>query len=102
MDDDDFYCDWDDIMTRPDPEHFSEGGTAVTNFSEHMRPVYVEAVKRYGKSFMRVAQHPYGGVPQNYGGALHCDAGFQDLSRFWEIFEQVKADMGLSELSLHR
>lgn len=99
---DDYYDDaWEYFMERPDPEHFSEGGTAVTNFQEHMRHVYIEAAKRFGKDYLRVAQKPYGHCPKSYGGSLHCDAGFRDLSDFWRIFEKVKAELGASELSPH-
>lgn len=77
-----------------DPTHWTNGGTGVTNFTEDMRPVYVEAVKRYGDKRLRVHAKSFGKGNQNYGGSLHNHGERKDLSDFWDIFDKVRTEMG--------
>lgn len=84
--------------------HVLDGGTGVTNFSLHMMECYIEAVQRYGDKNLVVSDSPFGACATNCG-SLHDLARFsgrggQGLSPFWKIFDDVKKEMGLSELDI--
>ena len=88
-----------DFEVPRDMNHWTNGGTFVTNFQETMRPAYVEAVRRYADANLRVADKADGAWP-GYGGALHyVDPKKRDpergLSDFWAVFEKVRKEMGL-------
>lgn len=72
--------------------HFLQGGTFVTNFSEVVRPVYVEAVRRFGDATLFVADKPSHHM-HGPGGSLHMLKRHYDLSDFWRVFDQVKKDL---------
>jgi hypothetical protein len=81
-------------MTQTINRHWCEGGTALTNFAEDMRPVYTEAVKRYGDPTFIVEAQSTPAAPYNYGGSLHwLGAGPNaNASAFWAVFDQVKQE----------
>ena len=88
--DDVFYSDiYDDIPS------FDEDG--LTNFDASERPIYEEAIRRYGDDslYIGVAMPPMGShVPLAGDLALRRDRSIKtgDLSPFWRIFEQVRAE----------
>lgn len=73
----------------------------VTNFQEHLRPIYAEAVKRFGKEGLVLKQESY--KIEGYGGSLWCYAPL-DLTEFWTIFDRVKERGALTVLNggLHK
>lgn len=71
--------------------HWQQGGTGVTNFSEHMRPIYVEAVRRFGDANLVVHPHAFAPCKPTYGGSLHCFR-MGDLSAFWQVYDHVKEE----------
>jgi hypothetical protein len=73
-------------------EHWTNGGTGVTNFSEDMRACYVEAVRRHGDPNVRVHAKSFG-ANKDYGGSLHNHGTRKDLSDFWDTFYKVKKEM---------
>ena len=78
-------------------QHFREGGTAVTNFPPKDRPIYEEAIKRYGDPNIQIKDTPFGYHYFEGDFSLHnfgpsfIDGG-EGLGQFWRIFEQVKEE----------
>jgi hypothetical protein len=83
----------DGFDVNPCATHWTNGGTGVTNFTEDMRPVYVEAVKRHGDPDIRVHEKSFGAGNENYGGSLHNHGKRKDLSPFWDVFDAVKKEL---------
>lgn len=79
---------------HPLQEHWTNGGTGVTNFTEDRRAVYVEAVRRHGDPDLWVAPHAFGSGNEGYGGSLHCKVN-KPLSDYWRTHEQVAKEMGM-------
>jgi hypothetical protein len=77
-------------------KHWTQGGTALTNFAFNRMPVFFEAVKRYGSVEYQVALQSFPPCPSNYGGSLHY-FGTGDCSPFWKFFEEVDAELNNTE-----
>lgn len=79
--------------------HFSSGGTGITNFSPKQLPIYQEAIRRSGYSgVLEVQYRPMGGNPHAFPSdySLHyVNKGIASLnvpwglSPFWRVFDAV-------------
>lgn len=78
-----------DSFAFPSPpgDHFSNGGTLVTNYDENRHPVYVEALKRHGDRDLYLGPGTNG-----YAHGLHCKK-HKDLSAFWRTHRVVDEAM---------
>ena len=65
----------------------------LTNFSEQYRPIYLEAVKRYGSNYFVVQDDPEYPMSHGEGGSLLYLGPSKDLSDFWRVFDAVEAEM---------
>lgn len=71
-----------------------DGGDALTNFTPDQRPIYEEAIARYGDGSLYIGKPTREGLPnwfalrQRGRRSDNC----QDLSAFWRVFEAVKAE----------
>ena len=72
--------------------HWTRGGTGVTNFDADMLPVYQEAILRYGDPDLRI--HNKRLADEREGFSLHIHSRKRDLSAFWEVFRQVEGEQG--------
>lgn len=63
----------------------------LTNFNKEQRPLYEEAIRRYGKGDVFITDDAYwnNGVRDDSMCALRC-AVDKDYSEFWRAFELVK------------
>jgi hypothetical protein len=79
-------------------EHWTKGGTGVTNFQLDRMEVYIEAVQRYGDRNLVVSDTSFGKYP-NYGGSLHDLLKVENrpwprrLSDFWDLFAEVEKEL---------
>ena len=74
-------------------KHWTEGGTAITNFPEEDFPIYIEAIQRFGDNDLIVSDQPFGPMRGMPGGSLHDLSRLCSLSPFWKVFEQVHREM---------
>jgi hypothetical protein len=82
-------------------KHWTEGGTAITNFGEECFPLYIEAIERFGDKNLVVSDERYGSSRgKQPGGSLHDlrgAAGLDDFSAFGRILEQVVREFARGE-----
>lgn len=80
-----------------DSEHWSNGGTGLTNFAGHQFPIYIETAKRCGvEGFIVSSTRMLGRGRDHEGGSLHYvgDANRGEAcSAYWAEFEKVKEEM---------
>jgi len=73
-------------------EHWTNGGTGVTNFGEEEFNLYLETVEEFGDPNIVVSQERFGwtwGVMP--GGSLHhLTKKPGNLSEFWRFFDRIK------------
>jgi hypothetical protein len=82
-------------------DDFSHYGDALTNFDVRQKPIYEEAIKRYGDAMFYIGepitwksrQPPYECLALRYRGPRG------DLSEFWRAFERVKAEHAAASLA---
>ena len=75
-------------------EHFSRGGTGITNFDIEDLGIYQEAIRRSGDTSLFIQQSPMSGsATANPCCSLHSNQR-KDRSEFWAIYRQVAAEMG--------
>lgn len=66
----------------------------ITNFDKKEEIIYREAVKRYGLNTLYVDSNAYvNGVKDDSMSALRCNDIIRDLTKFWEIFNDVKHNL---------
>lgn len=70
--------------------HWTDGGNAVTNFSIERFHIYREAIRRHGSEDLYIGKPTSRGSPEWF--ALRTRNPGADLSRFWLVFDQVKAE----------
>lgn len=69
--------------------HWSEGGTAVTNFGEDQVGKYLKAIEKYGDSSLFVGHPTSKGFISDF--ALRRSGRMRgDLSAFWRIFDSIE------------
>lgn len=77
-------------------EHWTNGGTAVTNFHATDRPIYQIAIARYkGLHKLWIENIPMPPLkPDGEHNCLHCSfaAEEKDLTDFWKLMEQIKKE----------
>lgn len=83
-----------------DSEHWTNGGTWLTNFPQEHMDVYLEAARRFGNPAYVVSSTRMLGRGRNFpGGSLHYvsnDARFcPDSSDFWRVWDDVAKEMGV-------
>lgn len=81
-----------------DSEHWTNGGTGLTNFPPHQFPIYIEAAKRCGVEGFIVSSTRMLGRGRNAdeGGSLHYvgdGVRGEAASAYWDEFAKVKAEM---------
>lgn len=82
--------------------HFSNGGTGITNFSPKQLPIYQEAIRRSGYSgVLEVQYRPMAGNPHAFPSDYSLHYVSKDtaslnvpwgLSPFWRVFEKVQKE----------
>jgi hypothetical protein len=65
----------------------------LTNFRVEERPIYEEAIRRFGDNSLVILQEAFttNGRPLQGCNSLHC-FDHKELGPFWEIFQQVKKE----------
>lgn len=82
-------------------EHWTKGGTGVTNFDKKDRHIYEAAIKEYGNPCLLIVDKPHPGPGGYYDKrmektlhSLHfvgqAGEARTDLSDFWRVFEKIK------------
>lgn len=81
-------------------EHWTRGGTGLTNFPPEDFPRYRETVARLGSVHFEVSEGRMTGLGSrapggslHYLGDIHSEEGRQEISRFWMVFEDVKKEI---------
>lgn len=79
-------------------DHWSRGGTGITNFGKEERPIYEEAIKRHGDPKITIHDAPLQvkNPPLNRC-SLHREGGFRDLSEFWEVYRTVQKEFATAD-----
>lgn len=71
--------------------HWTNGGTGVTNFHQKDLEIYQKAISLYNGNEMWIEFYPM--APENrkeiYSLHFHCQPG-KNLGEFWRIFERIK------------
>lgn len=87
-------------MIVHDSEHWTNGGTGMTNFPAEHFPVYEEAVRRNGNDkFIVSSTRMLGRGRNSHGGSLHylgirqCEEHANACEAFWKTFDEVKKEM---------
>lgn len=87
-------------MIVHDSEHWTNGGTGLTNFATHQFPIYEEAARRHGNpKFIVSSTRMLGRGRDSDGGSIHYTSDLQtpeggaEVSAFWRVFDQVKEEM---------
>lgn len=81
------------IKTGYRSEHWTRGGTGVTNFGNSRLPLYEKAIEIIADQDLFLSDIPmYGGgqFMTDYA-SLHFSTR-KDLSHFWEILDKLKAE----------
>ena len=76
-------------MTELIHEHWTKGGTGVTNFPPGDRPKYQAAIDSFGDSDLVICDKPFGMFVMGGDMSLHCLGRSKDLSKFWSIFHAL-------------
>ena len=83
----------DPLQMGLDFRHWTEGGTAITNFGPDEFDRYIEAIQRFGDRDLVVSDSRFGWTMGKLpGGSLHDIARRGDLSPFWRVFEKVRTE----------
>lgn len=72
-------------------EHFTQGGTGITNFLAKDRPLYEDAIKAFGSPHMVINDKPM--PPSASGHSLHyllAQNGPIELGAFWKVWDEVR------------
>jgi len=70
--------------------HWTNGGTAITNFTADRLLVYRLAIRSHGDPSFRIENKTF--HPHTWKGySLHRVGGPQDCSGFWQAFEKVRS-----------
>ena len=84
------------LFKRPNHQHWTAGGTGVTNFSTDHTQRYVDAIHRYEEQhndthgfFIRF--HAMGDPKYKSMFSLHCSSDTVSFTDFWLGYEAVKA-----------
>jgi len=72
-------------------EHWTNGGTGITNFNPTMLDVYQKAINEHPGLGLWIEKRPMSGPSLKGDYSLHRHAT-GDLSLFWETFERIKED----------
>ena len=77
-----------------DMRHWTDGGTAVTNFSPRLTPIYEAALVEWGDDGLVICSVGMPGYGQGHirrdMSSLHDLKGGRCLSPFWRIFERLR------------
>jgi hypothetical protein len=87
-------------MEQHKSDHWTNGGTGLTNFPPQDFLRYREAVARFGSDKFLVSEERMIGRGSNCeGGSLHylghfrTDEGEEEISRFWQVFDAVTEEL---------
>jgi hypothetical protein len=84
-------------------EHFTKGGTAVTNFDAKDREIYEAAIAEYGDPDLVISERPMPDergkeITHNKMHSLHNlrSDGRKELGEFWKIWRRIRDEKAVS------
>lgn len=86
-------------MEQHKSEHWTNGGTGLTNFGPDQFPIFREAVKRLGSDKFVVSEARMVGMGEKCeGGSLHylgdirTPAGSMEVNGYWAVFNEIERE----------
>lgn len=73
--------------------HWTEGGTGLTNFKPSNLPYYLKAIEEFGDPNFVVSKFPMNGlsVPGDYSlHRLDMQPAPKECEPFWKVFDRIK------------